>query len=115
MHNVAETETKNDDIQLGDKNSSEDKELIEVSSQTIEESEVEEIEESKKFQWTRDKVMFAILFGFIALVTIALLIIAIIDNTFLFNVIINYFLKPIHQLHYALKVLIFFGFMKRKN
>jgi len=65
----------------------------------------------RKFKWTSDRIIFALMFSFIVIVTIILFILLLIDNTLLFRLITNYFLKPINQLHVTLKILIFFGFM----
>jgi uncharacterized membrane protein YdjX (TVP38/TMEM64 family) len=71
------------------------------------------IEEPKqdRYKWTKDRIFMAIIFTFVILATLAIYIMIIIDNTFLFVIVKDYFLKPLYRLHIAYKVLIFFGFM----
>ncbi|HUT82058.1 MAG TPA: TVP38/TMEM64 family protein [Candidatus Bathyarchaeia archaeon] len=75
------------------------------------ENKKETISETKKFNWTKDKILLAIIFTIIILISIALLIIIIVDKEFLFKVVRDYFIKPIIGLHIALQVLIFLGLM----
>jgi len=67
--------------------------------------------EKKKFTWTKDKITLAIIFSIIMLISVALLVMIIVDDTFLFDVVRNYFIKPINELHIALQVLIFLALM----
>lgn len=65
----------------------------------------------KRFKWTRDRIILAIIFVAIILVSIALLIMILIDNTLLFRLVRDYIIIPIVNLHIALQVLIFLGLM----
>ncbi|NHJ49857.1 MAG: TVP38/TMEM64 family protein [Asgard group archaeon] len=83
-----------------------------TEASTIKPEEIQDNEDSKKrFKWTRDRIVLAIIFVVIILVSIALLIMIIVDNELLFNLVKNYIIKPIEGLHIALQILIFIGLM----
>jgi uncharacterized membrane protein YdjX (TVP38/TMEM64 family) len=65
----------------------------------------------KRFEWTRDRIILAIIFVAIILVSIALLIMILVDDTLLFNFVRDFIIIPIDSLHVALQVLIFLGLM----
>lgn len=67
--------------------------------------------ESKKFQWTKDKIVLAIIFSIIILASIALLIVIIVDKEFLFLTIRDWFIAPIIGIHVAWQVLLFLALM----
>ncbi|NHJ48177.1 MAG: TVP38/TMEM64 family protein [Asgard group archaeon] len=77
----------------------------------VETSDTEEELKQEKYKWTKDRIFMAIIFTFVILATIAIYIMIIIDKTFLFVIVKDYFLKPIYRLDVIYKVLIFFGFM----
>ncbi|MHA1211619.1 MAG: hypothetical protein ACTSSH_04070, partial [Candidatus Heimdallarchaeota archaeon] len=75
------------------------------SKETEEKTDEQEETKPKKFSWTKDRIVLAILFVIIMLVSIALLIMIIIDKTFIFTVVIDYFIAPIINLHPAVMAL----------
>jgi uncharacterized membrane protein YdjX (TVP38/TMEM64 family) len=84
--------------------------MTETTSTTLDEK-LEKDDSEKKFKWTRDRIILAIIFVLIVLVSIALLIVIAVDNEFLFNLVKNYIILPIVNLHIALQILIFIGLM----
>jgi len=84
-----------------------------IESKETEEKTDEQEEETKpkKFSWTKDRIVLAILFVIIMLVSIALLVMIIIDKTFIFTIVIDYFIAPIINLHPAVMALIFLCLM----
>jgi len=69
------------------------------------------VTESKKFQWTKDKIVLAIIFSIIILASIALLIVIIVDKEFLFLTVRDWFIAPIIGIHVAWQVLLFLALM----
>ncbi len=67
--------------------------------------------ESEKFQWTKDKIVLAIIFSIIILASIALLIVIIVDKEFLFLAVRDWFIAPIIGIHVAWQVLLFLALM----
>jgi uncharacterized membrane protein YdjX (TVP38/TMEM64 family) len=83
-----------------------------TSEEIVESNKSENIEsETKKFKWTKDQIVLAIIFSIIILVSIALLIVIIVDKEFLFVAIRDWFIQPLVGLHIALQVLVFLGLM----
>jgi uncharacterized membrane protein YdjX (TVP38/TMEM64 family) len=78
-----------------------------ITPEELQDSEYTE----KRFEWTRDRIILAIIFVAIILVSIALLIMILVDDTLLFNFVRDYIIIPIDGLHLALQVLIFLGLM----
>ncbi|NHK30518.1 MAG: TVP38/TMEM64 family protein [Asgard group archaeon] len=78
-----------------------------ITPEELQDSEFTE----KRFEWTRDRIILAIIFIAIILVSIALLIMILVDNTLLFRIVRDYIIIPIDSLHLALQVLIFLGLM----
>ena len=74
------------------------------------ESKIESTED-KKFKWTKDRIVLAVIFSIIILVSIALLVVIIVDKDFLFTIVRDYFVEPLEGLHLALQILIFLGLM----
>ncbi|NHJ33270.1 MAG: VTT domain-containing protein [Asgard group archaeon] len=81
-----------------------------------EDTEAEKKEE-KRFKWKKDQIILAIIFSLIVVVSIALLGIMIWDKNFLFELIRNWFIKPIVELPFGtytrvtLQILIFLCLM----
>ncbi len=84
-----------------------------IMKEEVAEGEVPEIDESKskKFQWTKDKIVLAIIFSIIILASIALLIVIIVDKEFLFLAVRDWFIAPIIGIHVAWQVLLFLALM----
>ena len=84
-----------------------------IMSEEIAEEKDPEIDdsESKKFQWTKDKIVLAIIFSIIILASIALLIVIIVDKEFLFLAVRDWFIAPIIGIHVAWQVLLFLALM----
>ncbi|MCK5297835.1 MAG: TVP38/TMEM64 family protein [Candidatus Heimdallarchaeota archaeon] len=84
-----------------------------IMTEEVEEGKDPEIDdsESKKFQWTKDKIVLAIIFSIIILASIALLIVIIVDKEFLFLTVRNWFIAPIIGIHIAWQVLLFLALM----
>ncbi len=85
-------------------------ETIEVSEETTLEDTTSR-RDSKDFTWTKDRIVLAIIFTIIVLVSVALLVLIIWDKTFLFSIVRDYFIAPILTLHIALRVFIFICIM----
>jgi uncharacterized membrane protein YdjX (TVP38/TMEM64 family) len=85
--------------------------MDEIVQEEIAETVDAEEPKKEKFKWTKDRIFLAIIFTIVVLFTFVIYGLVIWDKTFLFDLIANYFLIPIYQLHVAYKVLIFFGFM----
>ena len=66
---------------------------------------------STKFKWTKDRIVLAIIFSVIILVSIGLLIALLINNELLFTIVRDYFIAPILSLHVALRILLFLALM----
>ncbi|NHJ40006.1 MAG: TVP38/TMEM64 family protein [Asgard group archaeon] len=73
--------------------------------------EIQKEDTEKRFKWTKDRILLAIIFVIIILASIALLILNFVKEDFLFNIVKNYIIEPIVGLHIALQVLIFIGIM----
>ena len=84
-----------------------------ILAEEVEEGKDMEIDDSdsKKFQWTKDKIVLAIIFSIIILASIALLIVIIVDKEFLFLTIRDWFIAPIIGIHVAWQVLLFLALM----
>ncbi|MHA1630459.1 MAG: hypothetical protein ACTSVS_09760, partial [Candidatus Heimdallarchaeota archaeon] len=76
------------------------------SAETQKNHEEQDLEE-RSFKWTKDRIILAVIFVAIMLISIALLMVVIVDNDFLFNIVRNYFVEPIKGLHIALQITIF--------
>jgi uncharacterized membrane protein YdjX (TVP38/TMEM64 family) len=61
----------------------------------------------EKFTWTKDRIILAIIFSVIMLISIALLVIIIVDKDFLFTVVRDYFLAPIIKIPVYARVILF--------
>ena len=79
--------------------------------------EEEQDEEKKKFTWTRDKIVLAIIFGLLVIVSVGLLIAMLVKQDLLFLLVRDYFIRPIvtinlgPKLLYFIQVMIFLGLM----
>lgn len=79
--------------------------------------EEEQDEEKKKFTWTRDKIVLAIIFGLLVIISVALLIAMLVKQDLLFLLVRDYFIRPIvtinlgPKLLYFIQVMIFLGLM----
>ncbi len=83
-----------------------------ISEEIVERKDPEiDDSESKKFQWTKDKIVLAIIFSIIILASIALLIVIIVDKEFLFLTVRDWFIAPIIGIHVAWQVLLFLALM----
>jgi len=83
-----------------------------ISEEIVERKDPEiDDSESKKFQWTKDKIALAIIFSIIILASIALLIVIIVDKEFLFLAVRDWFIAPIIGIHVAWQVLLFLALM----
>ncbi|MHA1774889.1 MAG: TVP38/TMEM64 family protein [Candidatus Heimdallarchaeota archaeon] len=76
------------------------------SAETQKNHEEQDLEE-RSFKWTKDRIILAVIFAAIMLISIALLVVVIVDKDFLFNIVRNYFVEPIKGLHIALQITIF--------
>jgi uncharacterized membrane protein YdjX (TVP38/TMEM64 family) len=89
--------------------------MTEVKSEQIETKTKREddLEASatKKFVWTKDRIVLAIIFTVIVLISVALLVVILVDKTFLFDVVRNYFILPLIDIHVAWRVLLFLVLM----
>ena len=78
---------------------------------TEDESEIKEeiVTEEKKqpFVWTKDRIILAIIFTVIMLISVALLVVILVDDTFLFNIVRNWFIAPLLSIHVVWRVLLF--------
>ena len=74
-------------------------------------------EEKKKFKWKKDQIVLAVIFSLLVVVSIALLGIIIWDKNFLFDLVRNWFIRPIAELPFGtytrvtLQILIFLCLM----
>jgi len=83
-----------------------------ISEEIVERKDPEiDDSESKKFQWTKNKIVLAIIFSIIILASIALLIVIIVDKEFLFLAVRDWFIAPIIGIHVAWQVLLFLALM----
>ena len=57
-----------------------------------------ENQKEHKFEWTKDKIIMAIIFVIIVIVSVGVLILTIVDETFLFIVIRDWFILPLMQI-----------------
>ncbi|MHA1126244.1 MAG: TVP38/TMEM64 family protein [Candidatus Heimdallarchaeota archaeon] len=77
----------------------------------------EEQDEKKKFTWTRDKIVLAVIFGLLVIISVGLLIAMAVKQDLLFLLVRDYFIRPIvtidlgPKLLYFIQVLIFLGLM----
>ncbi|MBD3190916.1 MAG: hypothetical protein GF308_09745 [Candidatus Heimdallarchaeota archaeon] len=79
---------------------------------TTPEEKGERIEkDTKKFSWSKDRIILAVIFVVIMGISIALLFLIIRDKTFLFNIVRDYFIAPTLSLSIVLRVLLFLGLM----
>ncbi|NHJ83829.1 MAG: VTT domain-containing protein [Asgard group archaeon] len=85
--------------------------MIENNSEIEDDLERKEEKNKAKFSWTRDRIVLAIIFTIIMLVSVALLIVIIVNKTFLFNVVKDYFISPLLSIHIAWRVLLFLVLM----
>lgn len=84
-----------------------------IKVEEVEEEKDLEIDDSEsiKFQWTKDKIVLAIIFSIIILASTALLIVIIVDKEFLFLTVRDWFIAPIIGIHIAWQVLLFLALM----
>ncbi|MBK5112337.1 MAG: TVP38/TMEM64 family protein [Candidatus Heimdallarchaeota archaeon] len=83
-----------------------------ASDEVIESNKVEiDDSETKKFKWTKNQIVLAVIFSIIILVSIALLIVIIVDKEFLFLAVRDWFIEPLIGIHKAWQVLFFLGLM----
>jgi len=83
-----------------------------ISEEVVERKDPEiDDSKSKKFQWTKNKIVLAIIFSIIILASIALLIVIIVDKEFLFLAVRDWFIAPIIGIHVAWQVLLFLALM----
>jgi len=64
----------------------------------------------KKVVWTKKRIIFVALFVLLVLISVALLIIIIIDKTFLYNIVNDYFVAPLETMGYW-SIFLFLGLM----
>ena len=64
-------------------------------SENSEKSENVDISENEHFMWSKKKIFMAIAFLLIVIISIYVLVLTIIDKTFLFGIIKNYFIVPL--------------------
>ena len=83
-----------------------------VSEETVEETK-EDVQEKQepKFKWTRDRIVLAIIFSIIIIVSVALLVALIVDKNLLFTIVRDYFIAPILGIPYVWRVFLFLGLM----
>jgi len=67
--------------------------------------------EKQKYKWTKDRIILAVIFTIIMIVSIVLLVIVLVDKDFLFTLVRDYFVEPLQGLHIALQILIFLALM----
>ncbi|MEA2071800.1 MAG: TVP38/TMEM64 family protein [Asgard group archaeon] len=64
-------------------------------------------DDKKPFTWTKDKILLAVIFSIIMLISVGLLIMIFIDDEFLFLIVRDYFIRPIIFLPVWVRVLLF--------
>ena len=89
----------------------------EETQETISIIDEEQDEDKKKFTWTRDKIILAVIFGLLVIISVGLLIAMLVKEDLLFLLVRDYFIRPIitinlgPKLLYFIQVLIFLGLM----
>ncbi len=72
-----------------------DKESKSLSPELIQSESHINVDSAKKFIWTKDKIFMTIIFGIVFLISIALLVVIMLDDTILFRLTRDYFILPL--------------------
>ena len=87
-----------------------------VASTKDDHQEIDKIENTTEqktegFKWTKDRIVLAIIFTVIMIISVGLLILIFVNDTFLFTVVRDWFIKPLLSIHVAWRVLLFLVIM----
>ncbi len=66
---------------------------------------------AKVFTWTKDRIVLAIIFVIIMLISVGLLVVIIVQETFLFTVVRDWFIAPILKIHIVWRIVMFLAVM----
>ncbi|MHA1441261.1 MAG: TVP38/TMEM64 family protein [Candidatus Heimdallarchaeota archaeon] len=89
----------------------------EETQETLSIIDEEQDEDEKKFTWTRDKIILAVIFGLLVIISVGLLIAMLVKEDLLFLLVRDFFIRPIVSINlgpkllYFIQVLIFLGLM----
>ena len=67
--------------------------------------------ESRTFTWTKDRIVLAIIFVIIMLISVGLLVVIIVEETFLFTIVRDWFIVPILKIHIVWRIVMFLAVM----
>jgi len=67
--------------------------------------------ESRTFTWTKDRIVLAIIFVIIMLISVGLLVVIIVEETFLFTIVRDWFIAPILKIHIVWRIVMFLAVM----
>ncbi len=77
----------------------------------IADNEAKITKEPRAFTWTKDRIVLAIIFVIIMLISVALLVVIIVEETFLFTIVRDWFIAPILKIHIVWRIVMFLAVM----
>ncbi|MHA1188472.1 MAG: hypothetical protein ACTSSK_16705, partial [Candidatus Heimdallarchaeota archaeon] len=66
----------------------------EETQETLSIIDEEQDEDEKKFTWTRDKIILAVIFGLLVIISVGLLIAMLVKEDLLFLLVRDFFIRP---------------------